>query len=115
MKMNLCSVKQSDFFQQMEFHKETKVNLINLSKINKGFFSAVDTYYLEMTKCLLNFVHIKKQLSGLVKQDNFWIYICGVTFKTNMIHSIHSIILISPIDLPILKQTKCTLHLRYLI
>ena len=35
----LCSVKQSDFFQQMEFHKATKVNLINLSKNNKGYIS----------------------------------------------------------------------------
>ena len=56
----LFSVKQSDFFQQMEVHKATKVNLINVSMINKDFISAVLIYYLEMTKCLLNFLHLKK-------------------------------------------------------
>ena len=56
----LCSVKQSDFFQQMEFHKATKVNLVNLTKNNKGSISAFLIYYLEMTKCLLNFVHLKR-------------------------------------------------------
>ena len=69
--MILCSVKQSDCFQQLEFHKATKVNLINVSKINKALILAVRIYYLEMTKFLLNFVHLEKLLSGLVEQDKF--------------------------------------------
>ena len=47
-------------FQQMDFHKATKVNLINVLKNNKGSISAVLIYYLDMRKCLLNFVHLKK-------------------------------------------------------
>ena len=108
----LFLVKQSDFIQQIEFHKVTRVHLINLSKRNKGPNSAILIYYLEMMKCLLNFVHIKKLLRVLVKHENFRICIREVTLKTNMIHTI---ILISPVDLPILKQTTYTLLLRYLI
>ena len=67
----LFLVKQSDFIQQIEFHKVTKVHFINLSKKNKGSNSAILIYYLEMMKCLLNFVHIKKLLSVLVKTSGF--------------------------------------------
>ena len=43
----------------------------------------------------IKFCASQKHLSGLVKQDNFRIFIRGVTFKTN-IH--HTIILISLVD-----------------
>ena len=93
--------KTERFFQQLEFYKLTKLNLIDLSMIKKDLISAVLIYYFKMTKCPLNFVHLKKLSSGLIKQCIFRICFRGITFMKNMIHPMHLIILISHIDLTI--------------
>ena len=47
----------------MEFRKTTKLNLINLSK--KGSNLTVLIYHPGMTRCLLNFMHIKKTVKWI--------------------------------------------------
>ena len=97
--------KTERLFSTAGVSQSNKTKFEFFSKINKILILTILRYYLEMTKFLLNFVHLKKLLGGLFKQDKFRIFFRGLTFTKNMIHPMHPIMLISHIDLTIRKQT----------